>query len=373
MENEVLDTEEVINETNTEKVLDNGKVLDNDCPLCGAPIKFNPSLGKFKCDFCRGEFTLDELKKHINNASTDKVNDGVNGDDTIYETYKCSNCGAEIVADENTAATFCLYCRSVAILKSKLSGKFAPTKIIPFKKEKNDAISAFKGLRKGRPLIPRYFLSQDNIEKITGIYIPFWLYNINVSGGVNFICKNIKSWTSGDIHYTKTDTYSAVREGSIDFNLVPVDGSTRFDDDIMNSIEPFDYKELVDYNHAYLSGFLAEKYDVETEKALPDALKRSVNSTTDKFKSSVRGYSSVAIKTNTLEGKETSKEYALLPVWMVNVKYGNKFYLFAMNGQTGEFIGNIPVDKKKALLFWLISFAITFGLVVLISYIVFKG
>ena len=351
--------------------METGKVLDNNCTLCGASIKFNAKLGKFKCEFCRGEFTLDELKQHIDNAAVDKVNEGEKGDDTQYETYKCSNCGAEIVADSNTAATFCLYCRSVAILKSKLSGKFAPTKIIPFKKEKKDAILAFKGLRKGRPLIPKYFLSQDNIDKITGIYIPFWLYNINVDGGINATCKNIKSWTTGDIHYTKTDTYRAVREGSIDFNLVPVDGSTRFDDDIMNSIEPFDYKELIDYNHAYLSGFLAEKYDVESEKALPDALKRSVNSTTDKFKSSIRGYTSVSITTNTLKGIEKSKEYALLPVWMVNVKYGNKFYLFAMNGQTGEFIGNIPIDKKKAFLFWLLSFVITFGIVILISYLIF--
>ena len=139
----------------------------------------------------------------------------------------------------------------------------------------------------------------------------------------------------------------------------------------MNSIEPFDYKELVDYNHAYLSGFLAEKYDVESDKALPDALKRSVNSTTDKFKSSIRGYTSVVVRTNTLQGKEKSKEYALLPVWMVNVKYGNKFYLFAMNGQTGEFIGNIPIDKKKVIIYWLIIFALTFGLVILISYLVF--
>lgn len=353
--------------------METGKVLDNNCPLCGASIKFNPKLGKFKCEFCRGEFTLEELKEHIDNAAVDKVNEGENGDDTIYETYKCSNCGAEIVADQNTAATFCLYCRSVAILKSKLSGKFAPTKIIPFKKVKNDAVTAFKGLRKGRPLIPKDFLSQDNIEKISGIYIPFWLYNIKVEGGIDTICKNIKSWTSGDVHYTKTDTYSAVREGSIDFDLVPVDGSTRFDDDIMNSIEPFDYKELIDYNHAYLSGFLAEKYDVESDNALPDALKRSVNSTTDKFKSSIKGYNTVSIKTNTLKGTEKSKEYALLPVWMVNVKYGNKFYLFAMNGQTGEFIGNIPVDKKKAFIFWLISFVITFGLVVLISYLIYKG
>lgn len=350
-----------------------GKVLDNNCPLCGASIKYNPKLEKFKCEFCRGEFTLDDLKKHTFNAATDKVNEGINGDDTDYQVYKCENCGAEIVTDSNTASTFCLYCRSTAIIKNRLEGKFAPSKIITFKTTKEDAIKAFKGLKKGRLLIPRYFLSEENIEKIQGIYIPFWLFDIEVNGGINAACKRITSWTKGDMHYTKTDTYSAIREGNLSFNLVPVDGSTRFLDDIMNSIEPFDYKELKDYNHAYLSGFLSEKYDVEKDTASLDALKRSETSTTQEFRNSISGYTTVSVISNTLKGNLKSDYYALLPVWMVNVKYGKKYYLFAMNGQTGQFIGNIPIDKKKAVIYFLITFLITFILVILISYLVYKG
>ena len=138
--------------------------------------------------------------------------------------------------------------------------------MIPFKKENKEAIEAFKGLSKGRPLMPSNFNNEKNIEKIKGVYIPFWLYDLDVSGTVNMNANVVTTWTRGRTHYTKTDTYNVNRGGSMKFNNIPVDASTRFENDIMNSIEPFNFQELIPYNHAYLSGFYAEKYDEEGEK-----------------------------------------------------------------------------------------------------------
>ena len=340
-----------------------GKVLDNKCPSCGAVIHFKPELGKFKCDYCDSEYTAEELQN-----MDDIVNES---DNTEYVNYNCPDCGASIVADANTAATFCVYCGNTAIIKSRLSGEFAPSKIIPFKKEKKKAIEAFKNLRKGRPLVPKSFVSEKNIEKITGVYIPFWLYEVNVSGTVEASATKVRSWTSGNTRYTKTDFYNLIRSGSMIYNRIPVDGSTRFDNDIMNTIEPFDYNKLIDYNHAYLSGFLAEKYDVEKEKAFSEAEKRALNSSREEVLNSMVGYTSKTIKTNNLSANQTSCEYVLLPVWMVNVKYQDKYYLFAMNGESGEFIGNIPIDNKKAVIIGVTIFVLTFLAVIIISYILF--
>lgn len=348
----------------------NNKALDHKCPSCMAPIFFKPKSGKWECDYCGSSYTLEELQK-FNNASNIEANDIKNADDTIYDHYKCQNCGAEIIADENTASTFCLYCGNTAILKSKLSGKFAPTKVIPFKNIKEDAKNAFKKLKKGRPLLPKEFISEKNIEKITGLYIPFWLYNFYVDGEISGTAKKIKSWTSGDRHYTKTDTYRVARAGNMEFKLIPVDGSKRFDDDLMNTIEPFNYNELEDYNHAYLSGFLAEKYDFEHEDAVKIASKRAINSAYDEMKSSIKGYSVVSAYNNSLKSQEQNHEYALLPVWMVNVKYKNKYYLFAMNGQTGKFIGNMPISIGKVLLFSIIIFIISFLIFIVGSYVIY--
>lgn len=345
-----------------------GNVIDNQCPNCGARIHFNPKLGKFKCDYCDSILTEEELNKgkKWEEITAPEADQNIN-----YVSYNCPDCGAEIIADEQTAATFCVYCGNVAILKNKLSGAFKPDKLIPFKNEKQDAINAFKQISKGRPLTPNEFNSEKNIEKIRGLYVPFWLYEIKVSGTINATGINTKSWTSGDRRYTKKDYYSLVRSGECLYERIPADASTRFNDDIMNTLEPYDYNELIDYKHAYLAGFLAEKYDIEKEKMYPDAAKRAVNSTEELFLTDMGYYDSKVIKTKELKNELIKSEYALLPVWMVNVKFDGKYYLFAMNGQTGEFIGDIPIDKKKLIKWCIVTFIVTFIIVVLVSYIIY--
>ena len=358
----------------------NESALDHKCPGCAAPIFFVPSVGKWKCEYCDGAYTLEELQKH-NNASSLKHNPSETPvventvDDAVqdlYTSYKCQSCGAEIVADNQTAATFCVYCGNTAILKSKLSGEFKPDMIIPFKTEKQQAIKAFQDLSKGRPFLPADFTSLSNIEKIRGIYIPFWLYDMVVIGGIEGRGQIVTSWSRGDTHYTKTDYYKLYRDGSIKYLKVPIDGSSRFDNDIMSTIEPYDYNELVPYNHAYLSGFLAERFDIDGDTLAGNAIVRCVESTKTVFLSDASGYSTKSIYTSTLRASDIYKHYALLPVWMVNVKYKDKYYLFAMNGQTGEFIGDMPVDTGKVIKWSIITALSVFLAVIIIAYLLFK-
>lgn len=348
--------------------------LENRCPACRSSIKFNPKLGKWKCEYCGSEFTLEEMQKHSDNASTEKKNrkDAKAEDDNVeYVSYHCESCGAEIIADKETAATFCVYCGNTAILQSKLSGKFSPDLVIPFKHTKEDAIEAFKGLSKGRPLMPKDFNSEKNIEKIRGIYIPFWLFDINNSGDVEMQATTTESWRVGDTHYTKTNYYKVVRGGTMDYIKIPIDGSTRFDNAIMNTIEPFNYDELIPYNHAYLSGFYAEKYDQEAKDVFAEAADRSINSTKEVYKSDTRLYSSKIITKDSIVATENNRYYAMLPVWMVNVKYNDKMYTFAMNGQTGEFIGDIPLDVGKTILYAFLMFIAIFAVIIIFSLIVY--
>ncbi len=342
--------------------------VHNKCPACSAPIFFQPNLNKWKCEYCNSEFSLEEMQKY-NNASSEENNKEVEGkieEEIELTSYKCENCGAEIVADSNTAATFCVYCGSVAILKSKLTGKFAPDSIIPFKKERDEAVKAFEGLAKGRPLCPKDFTDKKNIEKIKGVYIPFWLHNITIKGSLNSNATRVTSWSSGDYRYTKTDIYKLFRKGEISYIRVPVDGSTNFDNDVMNSIEPFNYEDLIKYNHAYLSGFFAEKYDVPSEDTINEASNRAIESTKDIMYEDAKTYTTRSVYEDTLSATENDTEYAMLPVYMVNVKYEGKNYIFAMNGETGKFIGNIPLDKKKA---WLYGILIFIG-VAIVTYLV---
>jgi DNA-directed RNA polymerase subunit RPC12/RpoP len=345
--------------------------VDYKCPNCNAVLKYNPKGKNWKCEYCGSSFNKEELDLNEEKFEKNKVKKPKenNVEGVEVDEYTCQNCGAKIVADVNTAATFCVYCRNTAILKSRLTDKFAPNRVIPFAKTKQDAIEGFKSVCKGKIFAPKEFALERNINEITGVYIPFWLHSCDMNAVMNGKGTRITTWTVGDQRYTKTDIFEVDREGNYTFESIPVDGSKRFDDAIMNSIEPFDYGELKDFAAGYLSGFLAEKYDIEKDEAKKITLKRAQNSATTNIRNTIPYTSFTAEKS---EANITSEniEYVLLPVWMVNVKYNGKMYPFAMNGQTGKMIGNIPWSGAKAFLAFVIVFIITFIIAMIFTYII---
>lgn len=341
--------------------------IDHKCPNCDAVLKFNPHGGNWKCEYCRSEFNLQQLENKEKIQKEEKMVYAKQNDEGL-DIYTCNNCGASIIVDPNVSTTSCVYCKNTAILKDKLHGEFNPNYVIPFKHTKEDAINAFKKLGKGKILMPKAFNIKKNIKEISGIYIPFWLFDFMATGEMNADCKRITSWRSGNYRYTKTDTYLATRGGNMNFSNIPVDGSKRFPNDVMNSIEPFDYNDLKDFNYSYLSGFLSEKYDMTSDEVITEANLRAKNTFIDEMKKDIKGYNTVIPTTNSINLNNTKKEYVLLPVWMLNVKYKDKIYTIAMNGQTGKMVGNIPVDYKKAILIWILLFILTFLVAYLISY-----
>lgn len=346
-------------------------VLDHKCKNCDAPLKFNPTSQKWECEFCKAKFTESELKVH-EKLDKDTKKDNLEKDFNGMDLYVCPNCGAQIITDENTSATFCIYCKNTAILKNKLVGEFNPSMIIPFKKSKEDAIKAFIDFGKNKPLIPKVFTTLESIEEVKGVYIPFWLYDYSIKGELSGTGTDVTSWSSGDYEYTKTDTYHLEICGTMDYKKIPVDGSLRLDNDIMNSVEPFNYEELKPFDYSYLSGFYAEKYDVDSNTASYDAINRAVNTTQGQLKSRFH-HSNVHFNNSNYSQKLLSLNYTLLPIWLLNIKYKEKLYTFAMNGQTGEMIGNAPIDKKKAVLYFIIIFLSVTLIGFIITTIAFGG
>lgn len=344
--------------------------VDHKCPACHANLTFNPKKQNWHCEYCDSNFTLEDLEKNTHKYVEKEVKEEDNTKDIgEYNLYKCPDCGAQIVTDLNTAATFCVYCKNTSIIKERLTGKFEPKYVIPFQNTKEDAIEAFKKVGKNHPLMPKSFSSQKNISEIRGIYIPFWLFTTTANGNLRKEGKKIKVWHVGNYQYTKTDTYDILREGNIEFKYVPNDGSKKFDDAIMNSIEPFNYKNLTEFYPSYLSGFLAEKYDITSDEAQKIVTSRMQTTTQKLLDDSITGYSSTIEKDNNISFKNLQIDYVLLPVWLLNIKYLDKIYTFAMNGETGKLIGNMPVDKKKAILTAITIFIISFLICLIIFYL----
>lgn len=340
-----------------------GKVLDEKCLNCGASIKYNPKAKKFICEYCKGEFTLEEMEKYKKEL---KKENKLTKEFSLMEDmegYHCNNCGAEIISLENISSTTCVYCKSSAIIKNRLTGIYKPESIIPFKIKKEDAIQAFKDICKGRPLMPKGFNDINNIQDMEGLYVPFWLYDCSNKAYVRADGTKVSTWMDSRYVYTKTSYYKVSREGNLTFESIPNDAATRFDDKIMNAIEPFDYKELEEFNTSYLAGFLSEKYDVSKDKAYLNAKTRMEEDSKNYLKSEMRGYNTIIVKESTNDITVHETKYVLLPVWVLNIKYNEKIYHFAMNGQTGKLVGEIPVDKKKLTLLIIVTFVVSFLLI----------
>lgn len=342
------------------------KVLDCKCLGCGATIKFNPILNKFKCEYCKSEFTIEDINNH-----KEKINktDNLTKEFSLMEDmngYHCNNCGAEIVSLNNISSTTCIYCKSNAIIKNRLTGIYKPDSIIPFKYKKEDAIKAFLDICKGRPLMPKGFNSSSNISDLEGLYVPFWLYDTENEAMLEAMGTKISTWMDSRYVYTRTSTYKVERGAKFHFKSIPNDAATRFDDEIMNAIEPFNYKDLKEFNPSYLAGFLSEKYDVEKDKAYLNAKDRIEEDSKNYLYKEMNGYNSINIKKSTNNINVIDTRYVFLPVFVLNIKYKDKVYHFAMNGQTGKLVGEIPVDTKKLVFTIILTLIGSFLLLILI-------
>jgi len=352
------------------------KLHQYKCPCCDGAIEFDADLQKMKCPYCDTEFEMETLKAYdedLNKSTGDNMSwdseagsPWSEGEGEALRIYQCSSCGGEIIGDETVAATSCPYCSNPVVIKGQLSGDLKPDYVIPFKKTKEDAQNALKRHYQGKRLLPKVFSEQNHIEEIKGVYVPVWLYNASADANIRYRATRVRSWSDSRYYYTETNYYSVLRGGSIGFDRVPVDGSTKMDDTLMESIEPFDFSQAVDFQTAYLSGFLADRYDVDSSQSISRANERIKNSTEKAFASTVVGYSSVIPVSSSVSLKDSSAKYALYPVWLLTTTWNKERYYFAMNGQTGKFAGDLPLDKK-AYRRWLfgiaaVASAVVFGL-----------
>lgn len=344
------------------------EILDYKCPCCGGQITFDSSLQKMKCPYCDTTFDVQAFKEEEEapKDTQEEIHweeynhqsgsgDWQTGEAENLVTYTCNSCGGQVVGDKTTGATSCPYCGNSVIVAESFQGMFRPDYVIPFKVDKNAAKAALARHLKGKFFLPKPFKDQNRIEKITGLYVPFWLFNCDVDADIRYRATRVSHWSDSNYNYTRTDYYSLYRSGSLAFDSVPVDGSSKIEDSFMESIEPFDYSQAVSFQTAYLAGYLSDRYDVDAEASKPRANERIRNTTTSLFGSTAMGYATCVPSHVDIRSSQNSISYALLPVWILNTKYHDKTYTFAMNGQTGKFIGDLPCDWKK---FWGIYAAI---------------
>lgn len=334
------------------------QVTNYQCPSCTGPLRFDGQTGNLHCDYCGGRFTVEEMEAHFaeQNAAAEGAAGEMQaeplewGEDAAHmRAYSCPSCGAELICDETTAATTCPYCGNPTVVPGQFSGTRKPDLIIPFKLSREQAVAALKKHYQGKPLLPRAFAEENHLQEIKGVYVPFWLFDGSVDGDVTFKTTRTHTHRSGNERIITTDHFEVWRKGVMPFRRVPVDGASKMPDAHMDAIEPFDYQDLKPFSLSYLPGFLADKYDVTAEECVPRVEKRCCGSAASALRDTVVGYESCVTLREDLQVHHGEVRYALLPVWMLTTKWRDRNYLFAMNGQTGKLIGDLPISWPR---FW---------------------
>ncbi|MNW54631.1 TFIIB zinc-binding protein [compost metagenome] len=323
-------------------------MIDYKCPNCGSGMVFDSETGTLSCHSCGRK---DEISNIADPLSKQQVFSG----EEVQE-YHCTSCGAVIITETETSATVCSFCGSAVALGDRLSGKLAPAMVIPFSISKEEAIKAFKKWCKNGLLTPGGFMTADRIKGITGMYVPFWLYELHNKVDVFGHATKVRTYTKGDYRYTETQHFDVYRRMRLNYLGVPIDASAKMDDELMDKLEPFPYEQLKTFKTPYLAGYVAEKYSYNDEQLLPRAKDKIRGYIESAINASVTGYSTMNFVNKQVDTRVRNADYCLLPVWVVHYDYNRTVYTFAMNGQTGKVVGKPPISKAKVMA-WFASVA----------------
>ena len=321
------------------------RLHEYECPACGGMMEFDTGTQTLLCPYCGQKMDAEQYEAAETQEEFWQAGDGM-------QVYTCGSCGGEIIGDGSMGSSSCPYCGNHVLARDQFSGDRKPQGIIPFKLDKKAAMEHYQRHISGRAFLPKTFRDQNHIEQIRGIYVPFWIYDVKARGEVTFAAEKDRVIRSdADSRDIRHEVYEITRAGSAEFQGVPADGSRKMDDALMESIEPFDTAEEVPFRPAYLAGFLADRYDVDEATRRDRAAQRLKASMEALLKEQVTGYDTLWATDTQVELTDCRSRYVLYPVWLLNTTWKGKQFTFAMNGQTGKMVGDLPVDQK-ACRFW---------------------
>ena len=337
------------------------------CPNCGGYVEFDWSSQKMKCPYCDTEFDtegLKEAKEDSERETSDSASFEKSG--TMWQEdgvrhYVCSSCGGEIIAENTEAALSCPWCGNPVVLKEQFEGELRPDLVIPFKKGKEEAKEMFYRHLSGKKLLPPIFRDKSHIDEIKGLYVPVWMFDAEIEAHMSIPASRTAVWSDSRFTYTRISHYRLVRDGRMEVKNLPVDGSSKMPDSIMEPLGPWNMDEAVDFETAYLSGFLADRYDVDADESSKRVVERAKSSAERRLLSTTGPYVRGPGGQSSVSMTGVRERYVLLPLWILRTRFQDKDWYYAMNAQTGKLVGDLPMDKGRRNKFFLISF-FSFGL-----------
>ena len=323
-----------------------------ECQVCGAELHWDPNAGSLKCRYCDTEYQPSDFEDKTTEEGAEDTSAAVDKQYTSHAdtssdmlVYKCDECGAEVVASDSTMQTVCPYCGRAISITDKTAGNFRPEKLIPFAVDRAKATELLTKYTKASILTPKLFKDEHTIEKTQGLFVPFYLHSFKSKGRANIEGKNSTSHRRGDDKVTTHKVYEVNLEAQGDFQDIPTDASSKLDNALMDALEPYSYDKVQDFNPAFMAGFFAEQPDESVEITNTRAETRAKEAMDKLMLDEAGAFEEKHILTSNYKFGAKTNKYAMLPVWLMHVDWGGKKYTYAVNGETGEVVGKLPISK----------------------------
>ena len=321
------------------------------CSGCGAGMRYDISSQKMKCDYCGYSCTVDSHLQLQKEAMRD---------DYEVTLFSCPQCGGVIRSTDNAAADFCSYCGASVVLEGQLVNEKKPAYIIPFSRTKEECKKVFKHRANRAWCVPNAYKNPEKLEKFTGIYMPYWVYDVNQHAE-----PTLQGIRSAGIYNEYCNLNFKINRN---YKWISYDAASGYSDDLSDVISDYDSKEIKEFRVGYLSGFYADSPDVKEVTYLEDAALVSCDMTLaaakEKYKNII--FEEVFDPISTFNAKVENAKMALFPVWFLTWRDKDRVSYAVVNGQTLNTAADFPVSLSKFLIF---SFLLAIPFAVLFCYI----
>jgi len=330
------------------------------CSACGADVVWSPGDAALKCPYC-GTVTpiptspAEVRERPIEEALAAKHDLGWGAE---RKAVRCQRCGATTTLEPGVAAGACPFCATPHVVETPPDANMVrPEGLLAFRVDRQGATQSFRSWLSGLWFRPGNLKSRSSLTALQGVYVPFWTFDALTHS----------AWTAEAGHTYQvpvevmeqgrpvTRMETRVRwepaSGFLEkaFDDVPVPASRGLPPPLVRGIEPFPTAQLVPYQPAYLSGFLAEEYAVDARQALTAARQRMDGEVVAACARQVPGDTQRNLEVRT-EYTGVAYKNALLPVWIAAYEYAGKPYRFLVNGVTGAVDGDAPLSAVKVAL-----------------------
>ena len=339
------------------------------CSGCGSNMLFNPDTQTLECPHCgnKQSFDTSEVAKELDLREGLYAMPQWKKEETAV--FECDNCGAKVVLESGQSSVDCPFCGTPHVRKTEELAGIKPNAVIPFAFGEEKALELTKAWAKRRFFAPRAFKKNLKTQNLKGVYTPCFTFDSKTYSYYEGRIGQTKTRTVGSGKNRRTQTYVVWRNirGTFNYNFddILITAGSKFNQNDLSSISPFDTNGSKKYEENYLLGFMAYHYD----KELADCWSQAKGAIDQNLRRLILGqyaHDRVAYLNVSTSHENLTYKYVMLPVYVGNFNYKQKLFNFFVNGSTGRVNGKTPKSALKIALTVLFFVAVVVGIALLV-------